>query len=66
MTKLSEQPSGTKRIAQVMQSFAYDGKWITSDTPRDEVNAIPNDVLEEHEKTGFVLFVDTPDTPKAE
>jgi hypothetical protein len=67
------QPEGTKRVAQVLRSFAFTPKqkdaeslWITSETPRAVLETIPQDVLDEHEKTGYVTYVNVPDSPVKE
>jgi hypothetical protein len=55
-----EIPPGTRRVAQVVQSFAYENLWITTASPRSEVEKVPADVLEQHAATGFVRFVNEP------
>lgn len=61
---MTEQP--TKKVAQVVSSFAYtppgakDALWLTSASTAEEIAQVPQEVLEAHEKTGFVRFVDVP------
>jgi hypothetical protein len=56
----------TKKVAQVLSGFAYKGKFYTSGTPAEEVNAIPQDVLKAHEETGFVRFVEMAANPASD
>jgi hypothetical protein len=50
----------TKKVPQVVQSFAYGDLWLTPTSPTSEVQRVPASVLKEHADTGFVRFVDAP------